>query len=159
MIENDCDDTTFQCRCAQERFAHAHHVKGDQFLRSCSLDTNLMVVKTGLVSTRLFNLFAGVAFTDFCDLGFCLVRAFAFALRLVLLLVPTASSFVSVFSTIWTLTIEARVFCCRFSVTLASVAIFSFLATFLAVAGFSLAFPFPREGIDFHRIIFVSVSS
>ena len=29
VIENDCHATTFQCRCAQERFAHAHHVKGD----------------------------------------------------------------------------------------------------------------------------------
>ena len=28
-VVNDCDPTTFQCRCAQERFAHAHHVKCD----------------------------------------------------------------------------------------------------------------------------------
>ena len=28
VIENDCDSTTFQCRCAQERL-HTHHVKCD----------------------------------------------------------------------------------------------------------------------------------
>ena len=33
VIENECDATTFQCRCAQEGFAHAHHVK-------CDLDQN-----------------------------------------------------------------------------------------------------------------------
>ena len=33
VIEDDCDATTFQCRSAQERFAHAHHVK-------CDLDQN-----------------------------------------------------------------------------------------------------------------------
>ena len=31
--EDDCDATTFQCRSAQERFAHVHHVK-------CDLDQN-----------------------------------------------------------------------------------------------------------------------
>ena len=29
MIEDDCDATMFQCRSAQERFAHVHHVKYD----------------------------------------------------------------------------------------------------------------------------------
>ena len=29
MIDDDCDATTFQCRSAQERFAHVHHVKYD----------------------------------------------------------------------------------------------------------------------------------
>ena len=33
VIEDDCDATIFQCRSAQERFAHAHHVK-------CDLDQN-----------------------------------------------------------------------------------------------------------------------
>ena len=33
VFENDCDATTFQCKSAQERFAHAHHVK-------CDLDQN-----------------------------------------------------------------------------------------------------------------------
>ena len=33
VIEDDCNATTFQCRSAQERFAHAHHVK-------CDLDQN-----------------------------------------------------------------------------------------------------------------------
>ena len=33
VIEDDCDATTFQYRCAQERFAHTHHVK-------CDLDQN-----------------------------------------------------------------------------------------------------------------------
>ena len=33
MIEDDCDPTMFQCRSAQERFAHVHHVK-------CDLDQN-----------------------------------------------------------------------------------------------------------------------
>ena len=29
VIEDDCDATMFQCRSAQERFAHVHHVKCD----------------------------------------------------------------------------------------------------------------------------------
>ena len=33
VIEDDCDATMFQCRSAQERFAHVHHVK-------CDLDQN-----------------------------------------------------------------------------------------------------------------------
>ena len=33
VIVDDCDATTFQCRSAQERFAHVHHVK-------CDLDQN-----------------------------------------------------------------------------------------------------------------------
>ena len=33
MIEDGCDATMFQCRSAQERFAHGHHVK-------CDLDQN-----------------------------------------------------------------------------------------------------------------------
>ena len=33
VIEDDCDATMFQCRSAQEKFAHAHHVK-------CDLDPN-----------------------------------------------------------------------------------------------------------------------
>ena len=33
VIEDDCDATTFQCRSAQERFVHVHHVK-------CDLDQN-----------------------------------------------------------------------------------------------------------------------
>ena len=39
VIEDDCDATTFQCRSAQERFAHAHHVKCDldqKFVCRCS---------------------------------------------------------------------------------------------------------------------------
>ena len=31
VIEDDCHATTFQCLSAQERFAHAHHVKGDLY--------------------------------------------------------------------------------------------------------------------------------
>ena len=33
MIEDDCDATMFQCRSAQERVSHVHHVK-------CDLDQN-----------------------------------------------------------------------------------------------------------------------
>ena len=33
VIEDDCDATTFQCRSAEERFAHARHIK-------CDLDQN-----------------------------------------------------------------------------------------------------------------------
>ena len=105
-----------------------------------------------------FNLFTAVAFADVCHFGFRLAGAFAFALRLGRLLVPTVSSFVSVLSAISTLTLEARVLCCRFTVSFASVAFFSFLATLLALAGFSFAFPFLGGGIDFHRVVFVGVS-
>ena len=107
---------------------------------------------------RLFNLFARVAITDFCDVGFRLARAFTFALRLVLLLVPTISSLATVFSAISALSIESRVFNFRFSVTFPIVALFAFLSSLLALAGFSLAFPFSGEDINFHWIIFLSVS-
>ena len=29
VIEDDCHATMFQCKCAQEKFAHVHHVKCD----------------------------------------------------------------------------------------------------------------------------------
>ena len=82
---------------------------------------------------RLFNLFARVAFTDFCDVGFRFARAFTFALRLVLRLVPTISSLVTVFSAISALSIESRVFNFRFSVTFPIVTLFAFLSSSLAL--------------------------
>ena len=36
VIEGNCDATTFQCRSAQERFAHVHHVKRDLDHNSCT---------------------------------------------------------------------------------------------------------------------------
>ena len=83
---------------------------------------------------RLVNLFARVAFTDFCNVGCRLARTFTFALRLVLLLVPTISSFVTVFSAISALSIESRVFNFRFSVTFPIVTLLAFLSSFLARA-------------------------
>ena len=65
------------------------------------------------------DLFTAVTFTDFCHFGFRLSRALVFSLRFVRLLVPTISSFVSILSAVSTLTLESRVFCCRFSVTFA----------------------------------------
>ena len=61
-----------------------------------------------------------------------------------------SDAFVSILSAVSTLTVESRVLYCRFPVTFAGVAFFSFLATLLALAGFSFAFSFPGEGIDFH---------
>ena len=87
---------------------------------------------------RLFNLFARVAFTDFCDVGFRLARAFTLALELVLLLVPTISSHVTVFSAISALSIASRVLNFRLSATFPIVILFAFLSTFLALAGFFL---------------------
>ena len=69
-----------------------------------------------------------------------------------------SACFVSILSTVSTFTIESWVFCCRFPLTFAWVAFFSFLATLLALAGFFFAFPFPGDGIDFHWIFIVSVS-
>ena len=103
----------------------------------------------------LFNLFARDAFADLCDVGFRLVCAFAFATRLMLLFVPIIRRFVAVFSTVSALTIESRVFNFRISVSLSRMTLFALLA----LARFPLAFPFSGEDINFHRIVFVSVSS
>ena len=98
-----------------------------------------------------FDLFTAVAFSGFCHFRFWLPCALAFAMKFGRLLVPTISSFVSVLSAVSTLALESRVLYCRFPVTFAWVALFSFLATLLALAGFFFAFPFPGYGIDFHR--------
>ena len=47
VIENDCDATIFQCRSAQERFAHVHHVK-------CDLDQNSFSTVSHHVSVHHF---------------------------------------------------------------------------------------------------------
>ena len=47
VIEDDCDATMSQCRSAQERFAHAHHVK-------CDLDQNSSAAVRHPVSTYHF---------------------------------------------------------------------------------------------------------
>ena len=66
-------------------------------------------------------------------------------------------NFVSVLSTLSTLTFKVRgVLRILLIVTFARVVFFAFLATFLALAEFSLLLPFPGEDIDFHRIIVVS---
>ena len=47
VIEDDGDVTTIQCRSAQERFAHAHHV-------ACDLDQNSSTAVRRHVSAKLF---------------------------------------------------------------------------------------------------------
>ena len=47
MIEDDCDATMFQCRSAQERFAHVHHV-------FCHLDQNSSTALCHHVSVNHF---------------------------------------------------------------------------------------------------------
>ena len=75
------------------------------------------------------------------------------------MLVPAVSCLVSVLSAISTLTLEVRRFLCGlFTVTLACVIFFGFLATLLALAAFAiLLHPFPGQGVDFHRIIIMCV--
>ena len=47
VIEDDCDATMFQCRSAQERVSHVHHVK-------CDLDQNSSSVVRHHVSVNHF---------------------------------------------------------------------------------------------------------
>ena len=47
VTDDDCDATTFQCRSAQEKFAHVHHVK-------CDLDQNSSTAVRHHVSVNHF---------------------------------------------------------------------------------------------------------
>ena len=140
--------------CLPARISRVPHLR----IQPRSLEINLAAVQTWLES-KFHRLVYCCHFHWFLSLwNSTYPSALAVALRFGRLLVATVSSFVSVLSAVSTLTLEARVLCCRFTVTFAWVALFSFLATLLALAGFSFASPFPGDGIDFHRIFIVCVS-
>ena len=73
--------------------------------------------------------------------------------------VPAVSCVVSVLSAVSTLDLEVRRFLCGLlTVTLACVALFAFLATFLALDEFAvLLHSSLGHPVDFHRVIFVCV--